>query len=402
VIGLRFVLMTALVPLAGLWLRRLASVRALPRTARLCAYAGGGAVSLACQMFLFAVVGVPWSVWALMILPIAAAVIPSAARDLNHERRNLRSLTALGLTLAAILVLALAVLSATATSFDLLLFWGAKGQAFALARTIDVDFLKNPNNLLMHADYPPLLPMLYAWTMLGGERLDWFGAIATAPLLLLAATATIWGFTRSATLTALFAATFGFLFLDNNIAGNAEPLLLFFETLALGALVCAPACEVVAALALAGAVLTKVEGAAFAGVAVLLLASGRRRISLAPAIALASWIGFCAAHGLLDAYRQKAGGTITLAFVKPLLEQATMHSGYLPWLAVGLLIALGKPRRAWRVVAAALLYFAFLVAAWVGGGGDVATEVAWSARRVLMTPLLLLFFGAYQASDGDL
>jgi len=295
------------------------------------------------------------------------------------------------------------VLAGAATSFDLLLFWGVKGQHFGLARTIDVAFLRDPAHHLMHSDYPPLVPLLYAWTMTGGMYLDWFGTIAMAPLLLLAGTAAVWGFTRSAPMTALYATTFGFLFLDNNIAGNAEPILLFLETVAVAVLVCAPECEVLAILALTGVMLTKVEGAVFVAAAMLLAPRRTLRLLPAPLAALGAWIAFCAHHGLLDTYRSHAGVSHTAfaAVARPLLVEASMHAWYVPWIALFLLIALGRRRASLPALGAAAFYLAFLVYVWAGGAAaGSAPEIAWSARRVLVTPLLFLFFAAVSAA-GD-
>jgi hypothetical protein len=255
--------------------------------------------------------------------------------------------------------------------------------------------------------------------MTGGVFLDWFGTIATAPLLLLAGSAAVWGFSRSSSMSALYAAMFGFLFLDNSIAGNAEPMLLFLETVALAVLVCAPECELLAAVALTGVVLTKVEGAAFVGVVILwkLLAAAtarlrqglsdrtvRWRVFVAPVLVLVAWIAFCARHGLLDSYRRHPGDQhLALAVVfKPLLVELTMHALYVPWIALALLIILGHTRAAVPLVIASATYLLFLIIVWAGGAEEnIALEISWSARRVLVTPLVLLFFAAVAAGKEN-
>lgn len=428
-IGLRFVVLTALVPLLGGWIAAFASVRLLPRAARIASYTAAGIVTIAAEMFALAALGVKWSLPLLLVPALVSCWI--LWRNPVAREREAGSSPALLIAAAAILIVAATVMAGAATSFDLLLFWGVKGVHFATAGTIDVPFLRDPANALMHSDYPPLVPLVYAWTMLGGTALggiglDWFGTIATAPLLLLAATAAVWGFTRSGAMTALYAATFGFLFLDNNIAGNAEPMLLFLETVALAALVCAPECEVVLVLALTGVVLTKVEGAAFAGLLILWKVAAfawerwRSRSETSPAgaqrttppvftavvplAALGSWIAFCAYHGLLDTYRNHPGGShmAFAAVARPLFEEASMHAAYVPWIALGLLILVGPMKRAaLPALAAAAAYFAFLVVVWAGGTeGNIAMEITWSARRVLVTPLVILFFAAVMSGRG--
>ena len=429
-IGLRFVVLTALIPLLGGWIATFASVRLLPRAARMASYIAAGIVTIAVEMFALAAIGVHWSL-PLLLLPALASCWILWRNPVTRERRAGSSPALLIVAAAAILIVTATVMAGAATSFDLLLFWGVKGVHFATAGTIDVPFLRDPANALMHSDYPPLVPLVYAWSMLGstglgGPGLDWFGAIATAPLLLLAATAAVWGFTRSGAMTALYAATFGFLFIDNNIAGNAEPMLLFLETVALAALVCAPECEVVLVVALTGVILTKAEGAAFAGVLILWRVAAvawerwRARSERSPAgsqttpapiltavvpiVALASWIAFCAYHGLLDTYRNHPGGSHTAfaAVALPLFREASLHAAYVPWMALVLLILIERSRAALPALAAAAAYLAFLVLVWAGGAEDnIAMEITWSAGRVLMTPLVILFFAAVVSDRGS-
>jgi hypothetical protein len=386
-IGLRFAVMIALVPLMGGWVAAFASVRALPRAARIASYIAAGIVTIAVEMFVLAAVGVPWNV---VLLPIVGTLVVWFRGRGGVATPRPRDVATLVIAAAALLIVAATVLAGAATSFDLLLFWGVKGQRFGVAHTIDVAFLRDPQNRLMHPDYPPLVPLLYAWTMLGGIELDWFGTIATAPLLLSAGALAVWGFTRSAPMTALYATIFGFAFLDNNIAGNAEPMLLFLATVALFA-----SSDAVAAIALTGVVLTKVEGAPLVAVALLVLP--RRRIVLAPALALVAWLAFCAHHGLLDSYRGHALGSLhafTLV-AKPLLVEASMHAFYLPWLALAVLASAGRVRAALPALLAAAAYVAFLVVVWAGGEeANIVAEIGWSARRVLIVPLLLAFYAA--------
>src|SRR5262249_4884467 len=131
------------------------------------------------------------------------------------------------------------------------------------------------------------------------------------------ATASLWSFGRrrlgsleAAGLAAGGASIFGFLLSDGLTAGNADPALLFFETLALGLLGFAreePGALLLAGIALAGAAGLKIEGIAF-GWAVIVVAavairpiSGRdlARLAVPPLIVYGSWIAFCKANGLL-------------------------------------------------------------------------------------------------------
>src|SRR6185503_9401875 len=133
-------------------------------------------------------------------------------------------------SLLAIAIYALVVMSAAATSGDFVFFWGTKGQHFGQERMLDTAFLSNPDHVVMHPEYPPLVPLYYAWTMLGAGELDWFGALASAIVFLALAA---WAVPKFAP---LFAAMFALLFIRIDVAGNAEPALIFFEVVALAAL----------------------------------------------------------------------------------------------------------------------------------------------------------------------
>lgn len=369
--------MTALIPVAGLWIRRWE--RSLP------AYVAAGLVTVALAM---------WSIPALLLFAISLTVVSRVGDDGEHEKAPLL----IALAIVPILIFAALTLSGAATNPDFLLFWAAKGERFAFAHGIDVEFLRDPRHHFMHPDYPPLVPLTYAWTMLGGEVLHWFGAIALAPLLLAAATAAVFRFTRDAALTALFASVFAFVFIDNSIAGNAEPFLLLFEAVATGALLFGGP-PIVAAIALAGAVLTKVEGTAFVaailGALLVTRAMPWKRvaaIATPPFVVFVSWIVFCARHGLLDTYRGQGASQWNWSTLAPLVSEGALGCAYVPWIAAILLIAAGRPRAALPGILAALAFFGFLIVAWLGT--NVSTEIAWSAKRVLMTPLLLLLISA--------
>src|ERR1700682_2201037 len=153
-IGLRFALFSALVPLMGGCVAAFASVRGLSRGARLASYTTAGVVTIACEMFALAAIGLQWSL-PLLIAPALASCWILWRNPVVRDQEP-GSLPALLIAAAAgLLIVAVTVMAGAATSFDLLLFWGVKGVHFALARTIDVPFLRDPANALMHSDYPP-------------------------------------------------------------------------------------------------------------------------------------------------------------------------------------------------------------------------------------------------------
>jgi hypothetical protein len=303
-------------------------------------------------------------------------------------------------------------MSAAATSGDFVFFWGTKGQRFAQERMLDVGFLRNPDHVVMHPEYPPLVPLFYAWTMLGAVELDWFGAMASAILFLVLATLAIRNFTESDPFAAFFASLFALLCIRNNVAGNAEPALLFFEVLALCALYRSGSSvprglgssgevgeavprdtegprnrgtDVVAAIALCGAVLTKIEGAVFAVIVIALL--GRRwRVALPPLVVLGGWLLFAKFNGLLASSDPRYAFSFghLLPSVRQLAGEMSFGLWYLPWIAIALLA------RSWKHIAAALAFLAFMVLIYA----RPEAHMEWSAQRVLMTPLVLFFFSA--------
>jgi len=391
-IGARFVILTLLVFLAGGWARRFGRVP-------LGAYFAAGLVTVTLEMMVLAVMGVRWNVFVLLAVPVAGllgywfAKSRSLSNPATQEPSNQKPY--LAIALLALIVFASAVLSASVTSGDFVFFWGSKAQRFGSERMLDTQFLRVPEHNVMHPDYPPLVPLYYAWTMLGAAELDWFGAMASAILFLALATAAVSGFTRDHRFSALFASMFALLCMRNSVAGNAEPALLFFEAVALGALLARN--DGVAAIALAGAALTKIEGSVFVILAIALL--GRRwRVALVPLVTLAAWLLFAKTHGLLDSYvpREELSMRYLLPSIGQLARELSFGLWYAPWIALALLVFLGNARRALPYAAAALAFLGFMAVIYA----RPEAHMEWSAQRVLMTPLVFSLFGAIAAQNG--
>jgi hypothetical protein len=415
----------AALPVLGIWVRAIPAVARLDLAGRLAAGAVAGALTLTLWMTFLSVVGIAWSV-PVLLLPALVVCAPLLARRRKSARQARASRRAVAARIFAAAILgatAYAAATARATSTDLLLFWGTKAERFALARGIDTAFLADRSHELMHPDYPPLAPSLGAWSALVAGGFSWPGEVLSLPLFLFLATEVFGGFSRSrlpdaqsAELSAVLASLLCYGTLVSLSAGNAEPTLLMFESAALSALIFggeSSSSEIFAGIALGGAVLTKVEGLVFAGLvvasfAVLGRVRGRRlsagiRLGALPAAAAAGWIAYCAAHGLLDTYVGRTVGPATLSHAGTILV-AVAKAGrydflYVPWIGVALLW-LTAPRRGKGVPAAAtalgfLLFIAFLYA---HGAADPSQWIAWSASRLLLTPLLCLFFAAAAAS----
>jgi hypothetical protein len=366
----------------------------------------GGAV-----MYIESLLGIPWNRATLLIPALLCVAASAFARRVSNQKSA-------GLTSALLIVPALltvyGIATARETCGDLLYFWGPKAQHFFFAHRIDVEFLKFPHYYLMHPDYPPLLPMVYAWNSIVAATFSYWGAMFLTPLYLLATTFAFRGFaepkigaSKATAFAALLAALLAFGFAEGQVAGGADAQLIMFEVIALAALTFADA-QVIAAIALAGAAFTKVEGAAFAVVVVVAYTLVRRdwRRSLviaAPAtILLGSWIAFGRYHGLIDSYAR--GGTPVhfdkLRFVLYVVGfEARYRVMYLPWILTLAPLGIG---RSWRRAALPLVVAGASIAYTIFFYLHQPDAVWWikaSAERVLLTPLAALAVASAAASD---
>jgi hypothetical protein len=372
-----------LLTLPGLVLCRLTFVRALDLPARLAIGFCGGLLFTSLLMYGYTLLGAQWSRvnLGITLLLLAAAglfrstalIRPSAGisqgeKGLPNTQRGGfgRALSGWGLALAVIGVLLYAAADARMTCADLIYFWGSKGVHFDQARQINAEFLRFSDYYLMHPDYPPLLPLVYAWGTLVSRTFSWWGAVMLTPLFLLATVAAFRGLVRreigeerahlyTLLLTTLLACCYAVA----SVGGGGDAPLIFFETLALTTLTFARPGErgplVIAALALAGCVFTKVEGTAFALVVGLAFLVTRRRIraaalTLLPGLLLiGSWIWWVKRQKLLDSYGSR--NPLSLALLPETLRLTLLKvrygTLYLPWAAaLGPLVLTRNWRRA--------------------------------------------------------
>jgi len=417
-VTLRFALLTlALIPL-GSWARPL--VRHLAWPGRLAIYFACGLLSVVVQMFVLSMLGVHWNAWLLVPLPLLLSVVSARLsvplRPTAQTTDNRRPTTILLLAATAWATLISAVFAAMATSGDFVYFWGVKGQRWGAVHLLDTEFTKAPSHY-MHPDYPPLLPLYYAWTLLGGDgALDWWGAILATPLFLLAGASALWAFGRYARvgtidgIVTLFVALYALFYVRNQVAGNAEPPLHLFEAIALAALTCwrerSDEHDWIAAIALSGVALTKVEG----GVFVLLvcgltwiaregtlrqrLIAGAKMAAL-PVATLATWLLFGISRGLTDTYVPRED--LSIQYIWPtfldLVRELSLHLWYLPWIAFGVILLCGRVRNAVPYLIACVVFLLFLLSVYT----RAEPHLEWSAGRTLMTPLLLFIAGTIAA-----
>ena len=392
----------------GLVTWRIPLVRRLDLGARIAIAFAGGCVVVAAVMFAFTLVHVPFTRVTLLI----ALVVCAAAYRTGIGRGAQR---APALFYAILALTAYGLLTARETCADLVYFWGPKGQRFYFAEKIDVAFLSYPHYSLMHSDYPPLLPLVYAFATSIAHGFSWWGALFTMLLLLIATTLAFRGLAREAlgderasAYAVLLAALLAYGYARSMVAGAGEPMLLLFETIAIAALTFRDDGELLAAIALAGAAWTKVEGAAFVAIVVVAYVLTRRRVVraiaiAAPAIALVgSWLLFAAKHKFLDQYA-RAGETMHLENLGNVLgataRQASYGAFYLPWLAGAIPFAFAKN---WRRALLPLLVFAGLAASAIYFYLHDNAPLWWiesSAERVLLSALMTLLVAAAAASE---
>jgi hypothetical protein len=399
-----------LLPLIGIAVWRLDGVRKLAFDGRLAIAGAAGALIVSVIMAVMPVVGLHWSRTRLVIVFVLIVTSSLWGRQRAEGRRQKGE--AGGILISAFCLLPSALtfyglLTARETCGDLLFFWGPKGVHFFRAGQIDLRYLFDPNNFYAHRDYPPLLPLLYAWSNTLSGQFSWWAAVLFTGLCLGGITAIVRAGTRSDAAALLTAATLACAFASAHIAGAADPLLLFFEAVAAGALlfIDEPRAQwIVAAIGVAGAVLTKVEGLSFAiaVVIVMLLRSRWLRVTvvLPAAVLLGAWLLVIGHYEMFDAYAGQ--GPIRLGYLSRVLLSTVRVAGYdaywIPWIAPLIVIALGNFRRASVSLMLAALTLGATVFFYLHGPEDpLSFWVRSSAARVLLTPLLLLLMSAASA-----
>ena len=396
-----------LIAATGLWTWRLGAIRQLDFAGRASvAFVCGTAVT-AIVMYAEALANVPWSA--------AAIALPMLVLALFRGRGERTRSRGTWVVAALSLPLVYGVLGARMTIGDLFFFWGPKAQHFFHARTIDVEFLKFPHYYLMHPDYPPLVPMVWAASSIFADGFTWWGPLLWTIAALIAATFAFRGFAAreigdSATMfAALMLAIATFAGGRGQFAGGADPLLLMFEIVALSALTFdrARSADLIAAIALAGAAFTKVEGAAFVGTVVIALLLVRRfkttTVAIPAIILTVSWILFAHHHGIVDAYG-RSGRSFhfeKLGYVLYMSGWKLSYGAYwLPWIAAIAPLSFARSlrgRAAFPLLVAAGT-FAYSILFYLNDP-DPLWWIRASVERVMTTTLACLVVASAAASD---
>jgi hypothetical protein len=402
-----FVAAIALLTLAGLAIRRLPSVAQMELPAQLALSFAAGLMITGTLMFVWSLIGIPWTRVSLGI-PLAACAALGVWKKGEGRGKGW-----IGIAIFVLLT-AYGAMTARETCADLMYFWGPKGEKFYRAEKIDVEMLKFPHYYLMHPDYPPLLPEIYAWGSLVGHRFSQWGALALTPLFLLATVLAFRGIAArkigeepAGRYAVLLAGVLAYGFAAGMVAGAGDPPLLLFEVIALAALTFSDDWPL-AALGIAGAMFLKVEGTAFAAVLLACYVLTRRAIlpaikAAAPGILLLGiWIAFARHHGFLDAYG-KSKSTLHLHLIGKVTQwtarQASYGAFYLPWLAA--LAPLSSTRNFRRALLPLLTGIGVIVYTlyFYLHDANPAWWIASSAERVLLTALACFVVASAAASE---
>lgn len=406
---------------AGLWSWRIDFVHRLDVGGRLAIAFALGGLTIAVLLFAESVAHVGWTrgrTWAALIA-IAAGSIWMVRR--SRAARPHRSLAPLGMTgvVIPIAITTYGVLTARETCADLLYIWAPKAIRFAAVGKVDPIFLAFPHYSLMHADYPPLLTILFSFAALLAHRFSWWGALLLTPLSLLATALAFRAIARQAIgdrladrYALVLAAILACGFASGMVAGAADPTLVLYETIAITSLTFFPedrGAQLLAALALGAALFTKVEGTLFAAVVLGAFVVCHRRLWLraaalaVPAVVLfAGWFLWAKHHDLLDIYawgKNPLHPEVAKAVFAGTLRQAGYEAAYLPWIAPAVLLAFGRNfRRAalpLLVAAGSVAYILFFYF----HSPDPQWWIASSAMRVLLTPAACLAVASAAASE---
>ncbi len=405
-------------PLVGIVIWRLDGVRQLALDGRIAIAGATGALIVAIVMAAMALVGLEWSrarlVTAVVILIAGGIGSVVRARTLPREMQPPRERFALLFIAIFLAITAYGLITARETTGDLLFFWGPKGVHFYRSGTINVDYLRNPDNFLAHRDYPPLLPLLFAWSNSLSHEFSWWAAVLLSGLCLAGFVALVRATARDALPALLAASILAWVFARAQVAGGADPLLLLFEVTAVAGLLFlrdVRSQPIVAAIGIAGAVVTKVEGASFAVAILLALLIERRPMKrilavLFPAIVLlGGWIAFLIRAELLDTYR--GPGVLTFRYLREVLSGTIAAASYdaywIPWIAPLIVVFLGDVRRARLPLTIAVLSVGATLSFYLRSASD--PSIFWipsSAQRVLLTPLAMLLLAAAAAHPKEL
>jgi len=403
-----YVVAYALVPLFGLSLA--SSIDS--RSARLGFAFLAGALLLTIEATLFTMIGIRWSIVGLsMPLLIASGIVLWRQRPV---RRTDWSVGATLIIVIAVLHFLLSIITTQSINPDYVLFWGTKAVHFAMSRSLDAGYLLS-RYAPPRIDYPPLLPIVQAWGLLFSRQMPWITAAAMSAVWLIAAVPVINWLTGSIHATAFWTAAMAASLAFCGSGGNAEAMLVVYISVGAAAIVAKRTS--IAAIAFAGAMLTKEEALVTIGailIGVIIYDRGIRRAAILAASSAAGasvWFAFQKRFGMHVGYDRV---TLTHTFhwgnLPTIFREApkSLAAGCwgLSWLiplAIIIYIAWKMPQRlkdAIPLLVPVPLLFAFFVYLYLQYENSLAMKMWWILPRLSQPALsLLVLAAAFAAGD---
>jgi hypothetical protein len=406
---LAYIVAYAVVPLFGLSLA--SSIDS--RSARIGFAFMAGALLLTIEATLFTMIGIRWTIVGLSLpLLVASGIVLWRTKSTDKS---------VGATRFAIVIIAVAclhflfsILTTQSINPDYVLFWGTKSVHFAMARSLDAGYLLS-RYAPPRIDYPPLVPVVQAWGLQFSRQMPWITAAAMSAAWLVVAVPVINWLTGSIHATAFWTAAMAASLAFCGSGGNAEAMLVAYISMGAAAIVARR--TTIAAVAFAGAMLTKEEALVTIGailIGVVIYDRGIRRASILAASSAAGaavWFAFQKRFGIPVGYdRVTLTHTFHWSNLPTIFREApkSLAAGCwgLSWLiplAIIIYIALKMPRRlndAIPLLVPIPLLFAFFVYLYLQYDSSLAMKMWWILPRLSQPALsLLILAAAFAAGD---
>jgi hypothetical protein len=403
-----YIVAYAFVPLFGLSLA--SSIDS--RSARLGFAFLAGALLLTIEATLFTMIRIQWSVIGLSLpLLIASGIV------VWRTKRTDKSVSA---TRFAIIIIAIAclhfllsIITTQSINPDFVLFWGTKAVYFAMSRSLDAGYLLS-RYAPPRIDYPPLLPIVQAWGLLFSHQMPWIAAAAMSAVWLVAAVPVINWLTGSIQATAFWTAAMAASLAFCGSGGNAEAMLVMYISVGAAAIIANRTS--IAAIAFAGAMLTKEEALVTIGailIGVVIYDRGIRRAAILAASSAAGasvWFAFQKRFGMHVGYdRVTLTHTFHWSNLPTIFHEApkSLAAGCwgLSWLiplAIIIYMALKMPGRLKNAIPLLVpipLLFTFFVYLYLQYESSLAMKMWWILPRLSQPALSLLILAAVFAAD---
>ncbi|MEA2326966.1 MAG: hypothetical protein QOE68_1925 [Thermoanaerobaculia bacterium] len=400
----------ALVPLFGLSLA--SSIDS--RSARIGFAFLAGALLLTIEATLFTMIGIRWSILGLSLPLLIASGMVLWRRRSSTDKSVCATPFAIAIIAIAILHFLLSIITTQSINPDYVLFWGTKSVHFAMSRSLDAGYLLS-RYAPPRIDYPPLLPIVQAWGLLFSHQMPWITAAAMSAVWLAAAVPVINWLTGSIHATAFWTAAMAASLAFCGSGGNAEAMLVVYISVGAAAIVARRTS--IAAIAFAGAMLTKEEALVTIGailIGVIVHDRGIRRaaiLAVSSAAGASVWFAFQNRFGMHVGYdRVTLTHTFHWSNLPTIFREApkSLAAGCwgLSWLipiAIIFYIALKMPRRlkdAIPLLVPVPLLFAFFVYLYLQYESSLAMKMWWILPRLSQPALsLLILAAAFAAGD---